>query len=100
MIFLVPVVVPHTLAKQKEHYMKGQLNMLGLTITALLTNSVASMTAQVFNICWILRLRIRHFLRHQHLFKTLTNLSDCNWTRTHNHLVHKGTLNHLAKLAK
>ena len=22
----------------------------------------------------------------------------CNWTRTHNHLVHKRTLNHLAKL--
>ena len=28
------------------------------------------------------------------------NLSDFNWTRTHNHLVHKRTLNHLAKLAK
>ena len=27
-------------------------------------------------------------------------LNDCNWTRTHNHLVHKRTLNHLAKLAK
>ena len=25
--------------------------------------------------------------------------SDCNGTRTHNHLVHKRTLNHLAKLA-
>ena len=24
----------------------------------------------------------------------------CNWTRTHNHLVHKRTLSHLAKLAK
>ena len=29
-----------------------------------------------------------------------SELSDCNWTRTHNHLVHKRTLNHLAKLAK
>ena len=28
------------------------------------------------------------------------DLSDCNWTRTHNHLVHKRTLNHLAKLTK
>ena len=28
------------------------------------------------------------------------SLSDCNWTLTHNHLVHKRTLNHLAKLAK
>ena len=27
-------------------------------------------------------------------------LGDCNWTRTHNHLVHKRTLNHLAKQAK
>ena len=25
---------------------------------------------------------------------------DCSWTRTHNHLVLKRTLNHLAKLAK
>ena len=28
------------------------------------------------------------------------NLSDCNWTQTHNHFVHKQTLNYLAKLAK
>ena len=27
-------------------------------------------------------------------------LSDCNWTRTQNHLVLKQTLNHLAKLTK
>ena len=27
-------------------------------------------------------------------------LSDCNWTRTHNHFVHKQTLYHLAKLPK
>ena len=27
-------------------------------------------------------------------------LSDCNWNRTCNHLVHKRTLNHLAKLLK
>ena len=27
------------------------------------------------------------------------DLSDSNWTQTHNHLVHKRTLNHLAKLA-
>ena len=26
--------------------------------------------------------------------------NECNWTRTHNHFVHKQTLNHLAKLAK
>ena len=31
--------------------------------------------------------------------KTQT-LIECNWTRAHNHLVDKRTLNHLAKLAK
>ena len=31
--------------------------------------------------------------------RDIWNLSDCNGTRTHNHLVRKPTLNHLAKLA-
>ena len=35
-----------------------------------------------------------------HLNKTGNSISDCNWTRTHNHLVHKRTLNYLAKVAK
>ena len=36
------------------------------------------------------------------IFKALidSNISDCNWARTQNHLVLKRTLNHLAKLAK
>ena len=33
-------------------------------------------------------------------FQAIKVWSDCNWIRTHNHLVHKRTLNHLAKLAK
>ena len=33
-------------------------------------------------------------------FKFQKNADDCNWTRTHNNLVHNRTLNHLAKLAK
>ena len=32
--------------------------------------------------------------------KSHQQIYDSNWTRTHHHLVHKGTLNHLAKLAK
>ena len=32
--------------------------------------------------------------------RDIWSLSDCNWTRIHNHLVWKRTLNHLAKLAK
>ena len=74
-----------TLAKQKEHYMKGQLNMCGLSKTALFTN--ISTTALVFNICLILHLCIRHFLRHQHLFKT--EKSDLRTTRTN--IVHDNT---------
>ena len=30
--------------------------------------------------------------------QTTLILSDCNWIRTHNHLVDKQTLDHLAKL--
>ena len=30
--------------------------------------------------------------------RKVRSLSDCNWTRTYNHLVHKRTLNHLDKL--
>ena len=30
----------------------------------------------------------------------VNSFSDCNWTRTQNHLVRSRTLNHLAKLAK
>ena len=33
-------------------------------------------------------------------FPLTYDLSDCNWTRTQNHLVLKRTLNHLAKMAK
>ena len=32
--------------------------------------------------------------------REIWRISDCNWTRTLNHLVHKRTLNHLAELAK
>ena len=32
--------------------------------------------------------------------RKIWRLSDCNWTRNQNHLVHKRTINHLAKLAK
>ena len=31
------------------------------------------------------------------IYGAITAISDCNRTRAHNHLVHKQTLNHLAK---
>ena len=32
--------------------------------------------------------------------RKIWSLNRCNWTGTNNHLVHKRTLNHLAKMAK
>ena len=42
------------------------------------------------------------FYRWQIVEKKITKskVDDCNWNRTHNHLVHKRTINHLAKLPK
>ena len=44
---------------------------------------------------------ILHFPSYKRSLKrpAKNGLRDCNWTRTHNHLVHKQTLDHLAKLA-
>ena len=39
-----------------------------------------------------------HFCKY--LFVSNIIQCDCNWTRTHNHLVRKRTLNHLAKLGQ
>ena len=63
-IFLILVVVLITLAKQKDCYIKGQLNILELIITVLFTN--ISTTAQVSDIRLILRPCIRHCLRYHH----------------------------------
>ena len=47
---------------------------------------------------FIVALNVKELLvRNRH---EIWSLSNCNWTRTHNHLVHKRTLNHLAKLVK
>ena len=39
-----------------------------------------------------------HSIVARMLRNEISSLSDCNWTRAHNHLVHKRTLNHLAKI--
>ena len=54
------------------------------------------------------KMRVRKFMNERILKSTETTkvsknddvASDCNWTRTQNHLVPKRTLNHLAKLVK
>ena len=56
---------------------------------------------------WRLSLPVKYILPNKKLcpfvvnslnFSNFSYLSDCNWTRTNNHLVRKRTLNHLAKL--
>ena len=54
----------------------------------------------------MLLLKIAVHKTYHHLYMSLIsqyllsiNQNDCNWTRTHNHLARKPTLNHLAKLA-
>ena len=42
------------------------------------------------------RLNVKELLGRSR--RKIWSLSDCNWTRTHNYLVRKRTLNHLAKL--
>ena len=44
---------------------------------------------------WLIVKELFAWSRHK-----IWRLSDCNWTRTQNHLVCKQILNHLAKLAK
>ena len=51
---------------------------------------------------YFLNKRLYKFMHSFLLFffqQPIINISDCYWTRTHNHLVCKQTLNHLAKLA-
>ena len=70
-IFLVLVVVPVTLAKQKRRCIKRQWNKLRLTITAVYKH--LNDCAQFTNIYFILRLYICHCLRPHHLFNTVRN---------------------------
>ena len=44
--------------------------------------------------------KMRKYVREYAKNKQHNLLTDCNWTRTQNHLVLKRTIKHLAKLAK
>ena len=50
--------------------------------------------------CFLLRLWFFFLLDGFYFILLASPLYDCNGSRTHNHLVRKRTLNHLAKLAK
>ena len=55
---------------KKQH---ASLKLL-LKVSNKVSEEIQATTALVFNICLIQRLCIRHFLHHQLLFKTVTNL--------------------------
>ena len=55
------------------------------------------MSSTGFRVNLLYSLNIKEFLARKR--DKIWSLSNCNWTRTHNHLVHKGTLNHLVKVA-
>ena len=59
-----------------------------------ITISLSKKTLWIIVIVWMV-INVNLFDK----MRTLISISDCNWTGTHNHLVHKRTLNHLAKLA-
>ena len=64
---------------------------------------IAGLTKNTHNLADITKLKAidtNSFVNKTKFSADTNTLSDCNWIRTHNHLVHKRTLNHLAKLAK
>ena len=57
--------------------------------------------ATFFETFYVTKIWLRNYFFYiLRLTMATINIKDCNWTRTHNHLVHKRTLNHLAKPAK
>ena len=86
--------------------------MLGTTFPAVFgrrfTSLMSRLTAVVAQVLFLYHFFTVNDCYDFHAFKGICDspdcsthiLSDCSWTRIHNHLVHKETLNHLAKLAK
>ena len=71
--------------------------MVHLTVCSYVMCTFQSCTFQsesTFYIC----LNLKELLAQNR--RDIWSLSDCNWTRTHNFLVCKGTFNHLAKMTK
>ena len=53
---------------------------------------------RLMNVLCTFNIRFVPSKKRHDMFINKYNINDCNWTRTHNHLVCKRTLNHLAKL--
>ena len=79
----------------------GKFNLLMLCGEIESNPGPCSNSGQSFSICdWNLNIIAAHNFSDIFLLKTDNAIHDCNGTRTHNHLIRKRTLNHLAKLAK
>ena len=79
--------------------MPKKVQILFETATALTSNNPRKRRTQKLSCAYSRGVRYFHFI-YTHMYitrKRFWSLSGCNWTRTHNHLVQKRTLNHLAK---
>ena len=114
------IVQPKIFNLSKRTLSRYQVNILirGLKFTPTPERNIIQLKSDIRN--YTRKLRLTEFFHNatennnlQNLFKTKSHFTpsrnrdrdldhqiDCNWIRTHNHLVHKRTLNHLAKLAK
>ena len=85
------------------HYYTVKMNLLGVFFTPQLYPSYNLCESNNCNSIELKKIRFNHnnlTNRNLYFVTKANNSSDCNWTRTHNHLVHKRTINHLAKPAK
>ena len=85
------------------HYYTVKMNLLGVFFTPQLYSSYNLCESNNCNSIELKKIRFNHnnlTNRNLYFLTKANNSSDCNWTRTHNHLVHKRAISHLAKPAK
>ena len=87
-----PSSVAEILEKFKQYMAKGNINSALNLLTNNMENEMLSLDKDTFS-----KLILKHLKGKTALQDILLN-GDCNGTRTHNHIVRKRTLNHLAKL--
>ena len=87
-----PSSVAEISKKFKQYMAKGNTNSALNLLTNSMENEILALDNDTFS-----KLILKHLKGKTALQDILLN-GDCNGTQTHNHIVHKRTLNHLAKL--
>ena len=89
----------HFIIKKSVKEFEGNFECLGENTEKYVTFS-APLKKEIKNKNETLEITYKIKFIDSYRFMSTSLSNDCNWIRTHNHLVHKRTLNHLAKLAK